>query len=343
MANYTTAALATAQAKLMGKFQAGELRYRDPVTFKQYIRSTNIMMPDLEAIKKSSQRTVNAFYFERQSRSLTTGITYNHTGTKGSVGTLTPSWTVYSDKFKQALKQANNNLYQLQEMANNEVENLVKNFAEGLESQAVTHAFNNRSGVNDASAEGSFNDTQDVFEIFTSKEKRGAQIAQSVMDENDFAGPYIVLCDPIAFNKFMYYSQQGSQNSENLQFQFDNMQFVRSNGLYSKFSGLGTPYTDGAFIVVPEGMLAALPWIEPQYRNAESTQQNRYSTLVNPIDGLTYGVHEYDERYDGSSEGGYNQDVKTEVEAHIQLALEHAPLSSGTPLLAMAFKEESTA
>ncbi len=341
MANYTTAALNAAQAKLMGKFQNGELRYRDPVTFKQFIRNSAIMMPGLEEIKKSSQRTVNAKYFERQSRSLSTGITYDHTGTKGSVGTLTPSWTVFSDDFKHSIKQANNNLYDLPTMIQNEVDNIVKNFAEGLETQAVNHSFSNRSTVNSAEAEGSFNSDQDVFEIFTSKEKRAAQIAQSVMDENDFAGPYVVLCDPIAFNKFMYYSQQGSQNSENLSFQFDNMTFVRSNGLYSKFAGLTTPYTSGTFIVVPEGMLAALPWIEPQYRNAEQTKENRYSTLLNPIDGLLYGVHEYDERYDGSSEGGYNQDVKTEVEVHIQLALEHAPLSSGTPLMAMSFVEQT--
>ena len=342
MANYVTAALETAQAKLMGKFQAGELRYRKPVTFMEYMKSAPIMMPNFEEIKRSAQRTLNAFYFERKSRSLGTGITYNHTGTKGSLGTLTPSWTVYNDKFKHSIKQSNNNLYELNRMIENEVEQVVKNFAEGYEDKAVNHAFNSRSTVNTAAAEGSFNSTQNVFEIFTSKEKRGPQIAQSVMDENKFSGPFTVFCDPVAFNKFQYYAQQGPANDENLQFQFDNMMFVRSVGLYSLFAGLGTPYTKGAFIVVPEGMIAALPWVEPQYRNAETTQVNRYSTLVDPIMGITHGVHEYDERYDGSSEGGYNQDVKTEVQVHSHLALDHAPLSSGTPLLAMAFKEQTT-
>ena len=63
-----------------------------------------------------------------------------------------------------------------------------------------------------------------------------------------------------------------------------------------------------------------------------------YGQILNPIDGLSYAVHTYRERADGSASGGYTQDVKIETELSLDIAYEHAPLSVAdeTPLLAFA-------
>ena len=69
MANFATAALVKAQAKLMGKFQAGELRFRDPAVHKLFLRNTTIMLPDYEALRTREDRVVETNYFLRTSRS----------------------------------------------------------------------------------------------------------------------------------------------------------------------------------------------------------------------------------------------------------------------------------
>jgi hypothetical protein len=61
-----------------------------------------------------------------------------------------------------------------------------------------------------------------------------------------------------------------------------------------------------------------------------------YGSIVNPVDGLSYAVHSYEERADATATNGYTQDVLTQYEISIDVALEHAPLSTAneTPLQA---------
>lgn len=345
MANYSNSVLATAQAKLMGKFQAGEMAYRDPVVLKAFLQSGPIMMPGYEEIKKSYNRTLEAYYNKRQSRSLGSTIDADSSGTRGDSGVLTPSWAFKADEFKYSLKQSNNNVFSLQEFVNNELENVLANFAEGLEGDASDFAFNNRATASNAVADLSFNETYDVHEIFTSKEKRAIQIIKGMMDENKFSGNYIVFADQIGFSKLEYYANQGGANSENLQFQFSGVNIIKSIEMYSLFTGANANYNKGGFVVVPMGMISALPWIEPQYREGKETLVQRYSTFSNPVDGINYGVQEYDDRSDESSSGGGKQDVATEVQVHTQIAFDHAPidrLSGLTPLNAVAFVEQTT-
>ena len=63
-----------------------------------------------------------------------------------------------------------------------------------------------------------------------------------------------------------------------------------------------------------------------------------YGSLANPVDGLQYGVHMYETRADGTAVNGYTQDVLTEVEVSIDIALEKAPLSvaGASPIHAFA-------
>ena len=158
MANRTTANLVKAQAKLLGKFQSNELRFRTPATFLEFIRQTPIMLPNYEELRKREDRVVETNYNARTSRALGTGgRTHNHTGSKGDTAVLTPSWVTRDDKFNMSLKQADNSIYSMQEQFEAELINVIGNFANGLETLAVNHIFNNRSQVNgDTSGEAGF-------------------------------------------------------------------------------------------------------------------------------------------------------------------------------------------
>lgn len=339
MANYTPSNLVAAQARLQGQFQNNELRFNTPATFLEFIRQSPIMIPNYEELRTREDRTVNTYFRDRTARALGTGRTHNHTGPKGDTTVFTPAWTTYNDEFSISLKQADNNIYTFQDMFNNEIENAVINFSEGMETNAVAHIFNNRSGVNiDASGEGSFNGAQDTYEITEATNgERAVQITKSVMKENKYRGPITIFCDTVAFNKFEKDANQGGGNSENLSFQFSGVRFVHSIELGALAAALGAPYVTGFWIAVPEGSLAALPWIPVQNRRGTVTKIQTYGTIINPIDGLTYAIHDYPVAEDGTATGGYTQDELTQFEISCDFALEDAPLNVATETVLQAF------
>ena len=65
MANFATAVLVKAQAKLTGAFQSEELRFRDPAVHKLFLRNTSIMMPDYQALRTREDRTVETNFVIR--------------------------------------------------------------------------------------------------------------------------------------------------------------------------------------------------------------------------------------------------------------------------------------
>lgn len=340
MANYTLANLVKAQAKLNGAFQNAEMRFRMPETFMTYVNGSSVLFPDLAQLRASEKRELEANYFKRTSRSLTNARSHNHTGNHGDSGVLTPSFTTYADKFALTLKQGNDSVYSAVEEYNDKIQNVVANFAEGLETVAVNHAFSNRSGVNSAIVEGSFDATNDVFEITDSTHgNRAIQITNIVMDINKYSKmPLVIVCDSVAFNKFQNLAAQGNQNATNTAFQFQGVKFVHAPELYALAVALDVTYTKGFWLAIPEGMIGALSWIPKENRMGVQTSVNMYGSLINPIDMLQYAVHMYETRADGSSLNGGTQDVTTEVQISIDIALEKAPLSvaGASPIFAFS-------
>jgi len=340
MANYDPSDLVKAQGKLIGMFQNSELRYRDPVTFTQILRESDIMFPNYQELRTREDRPIDAYFRTRTSRALGTGgRTHNHTGSKGDTSVLIPSWTTYDDDFSLSLKQGDNNVYSNAEMLANEYENVVANFAEGMETAAVNFLFNGRSGVNVSTAEGTFDAADDVFQITESTNgDRAIQITKGVMHENKYGSRLTVYCDTVAFNKFGYQANQGNANNQNLSFQFGGVNFVHSVELGALAAGLTTPITKGFWITVEEGNVGALPWIPKQNRQGVVVEPiSRYGTLMNPVDGLTYANHTYSIAEDGTATNGYTQDVLTQFELSIDMAFEAAPLTTANETVIQAF------
>lgn len=339
MANFSTASLVKAQTKLFGAFQNNELRFRTPEVHKLFLQNSSIMLPDYEEVKTRDDRTVETNYLTRTARALGSARTHNHTGAQGDSAVMTPSWSTYSDGFVSTLKEADNKVYGLEELHMSKMQNVIANFAEGLETAAGAYLFSNRSGVNGATVEGTFDATDDTFEITESTNgDRAIQITKMVMDINKYQGiDYDIVCDSIAYNKFAYQAAQGISNATNTSFQFGGVSFIHDPELSARAAGLVSAYSKGYWIVVPRGSVAALPWIPIQNRMGIDTKENMYGQIQNPIDMLSYAVHSYEERVDGTSLGGYTQDLKVETQISIDLAYTHAPLSTATESSLMAF------
>lgn len=341
MANYIPSNLVKAQAKLIDKFQSSELRFRNPATYLAIKAVSNIMFPNYEQLRTREDRTIETNFFKRSARALGTGgRTHNHTGSTGDTSTLTPTWAVYDEKFSMSLKQADNNLYNAQEQMNHEVGEVIANFMEGYETAATSYLFANRTGVNVATAGGTFDAVDDVYEIPVADENTAILTTEIAMDANKYPKGATVFCDSISYKKFLFQMNQAGGNSSNLAFQFEmnGMIFVHSIGLGTLAAGLVSAYSKGFWIVVPNGTVAVLPWIPRQNVVGVSTKENEYTSILNPIDGENYAVHSYETRFDGTSVNGYTQDVLTQYQFSQDLAFCKAPLSvaNETPIFAFA-------
>ena len=334
---YTNSDLSTAQAKLTQKFASGELRAPNNATVLAYLKSTEIMVPSYQELRTREDRATNTYFINRALRSAGSARAHNHTGTHGTSTLFTPTWATASDKFAISLKQGDKNIFSRQEMLMSELYNVQLNLIKDLESKAVNHLFANRTGVNVATVEGTFNATNDVFEVDSSaNENRFQQIIDSVLTLNDWSTGHTYFCDTVAFNKLRYQAAQGAQNATNLSFQFLGETYVHSHGLSAKADTLS--YTKGFVVAVPDGMIAALPWIPVQNRTGVETKIQSYASIMNPFDGLDYAIHTYSTAADGTSVGGYTQDEITQFEVSIDMSFDSAPLSTAdeTPLYAFA-------
>ena len=337
MANRSTANLVKAQARLLGAFQSSELRFRFPATYLALKAMSPVMFPNYSELRVREDRTVETNFAARSSRSLGSARTHNHTGVKGDTATLTPTWASYTDKFNMSLKQADNSLYNADEQMFQEISNVVANFMEGYETAATAYLFNNRSGVNVATAYGSFDSTNDVFEIQAADQDTAIQITKIAMDANKYVGSMKVFCDSVAYAKFEKQAAQGVSNATNLSFQFNGVTFVHSVGLGALAVALDAGYNKGFWIVVPDGTVATLPWIPVQNRQGVSTKVADFSSLLNPVDGEAYGIHTYETGADDSANNGYTQDVVTQYEVSQDLAFVKAPLTTAGETTIQAF------
>jgi hypothetical protein len=334
---FTVSDLTAAQARLIAGFQKGEFRTPNNGTFLQYKRNAEIMTPTFNTLRTREDRVLNVYYINRAKRAVGTGRSHNHTGVSGTSGVLTPTWTTINDGFSQTLKQADKNVMEKAEMLASEILNVQMNLITDLEQKAVDHLFANRSGVNVATVEGSFNATKDAFEVTESTNgNRFAQIIDSVMMLNDWTGSKIYFCDTVAYNKFLFQAAQGAQNATNLSFQFLGNLYIHSYKL--SVSAATLSYTKGFVVCVQDGLIAGLDSIPMQNRQGVVTRLQTYTSILNPLDGINYALHMYEQAANGTSVGGYTQDEITQFEVSLDVAFEKAPLSTAneTPLQAFA-------
>lgn len=340
MANKTIANKSTAQAVMLGAFQAKELRYRNPVTYLAMQLSSAIMFQNYPALRLREDRAIDVNFKLRSARALgVAGRIHNHTGVKGDTSKLTPSWTTHDDVFNISVTQANNSMYSLQEQLNDEFQQVASNFAEGCETLAVAHVFASRSGVNVSTAEGTYDAVDDVFEITDATNgDRAMQIAKTNMHINKYSQSNLVaFCDTVSYNKFLFNAAQGASNSTNLSFQFQGVTYIHSVELGALGAGLVSAYSKGFWIMAEMGTFGVLPWIRKENREGKMTKVNEWSSFYSPITEDVIALHSFETLADDSANNGSTQDVVTQYQASIDLAFVNAPLATANEEVFQAF------
>lgn len=334
MANFSTSNLLTAQAMLQDRYKAPEARFKASPVMTLGLSNRSILIPSHETIRTREDRTVEAHLLARSKRSAGSARAYNHTGSRGDTIKQTLSWTTYSDTFSISIKQMDNNLFDFNTTLAQQIDNSLKNILEAAETAIVTALLADKTGVNGATVNGSFNGTNDTFEI--GSQERFYQYLKSMMRQNDYNTQYDVIANSIAFANAEYQAAQGAGNSSNTNFQFNGMNIVESYELAD------ANYSADLVLCMPQGSFAVLPWIPKQNRMG-SGDYNSYTggfgSFTDPYGlGLEIALHGYSQRADTSSSNGNVQDVLMEFELSVDLAAPVSPLSTAneTPVFQAA-------
>ena len=338
MANLTPTNLKIAQSKLTGKFASNEMRLISANTYLSIIGLTQFMLPNYLELRKREDRDIELSLLTRQKRTVATGRTHNHTGSRGDSSTVTPTWSTSADTFSMSLKQYDNNQYSMQEGLNNLFENSYINVIESLEDDAQDFIFGDRTGVDvSVGGGGTFDGTDNVYNYAAADVDTVIQKTKTVMEENGYRSGMTLFCDSIAFDLFRFQAFQGAGNDTNLSFQHDGINFVRSIGLASKFAALAGTYATGVWIATPNDSLGAMPWIPIQNREGKETRLQTYSSGVSPYDGVPYAVHFYETKGDYTGSNGYTQDEATQMEISLDMSFVSSPITVSNETSLFAF------
>lgn len=324
MANYAASVLAEAQLILNERYASAEKRLKAPGVLGSFMKNTDLAIPNVGTLRTKEERAEKAYFNNRSKRANTASRTFDHAGVVGDSTAVTLAWATYGDKFKTSLKRSDNNVFADAEIMANEMDNAFKNIYESMDAAALAYLGTNKTTVNAATKNGTFNATFDAFEIATANIARFIQHAKSMAKQNYYGGAAELILDPILFLEAEHYLQQGGSNATKTDYQ------RLGANLWEAITLSDANYLVGAGYIIPEGTIGMVDWIPSQNRNGQGNFESvlgGYGSIVDPISGLTMALHGYATRADTSAAGGDTQDVVNEWEISTDISFNNAPLS----------------
>lgn len=327
MANFTPSNLVAAQALFSERFQAGEWRLPDSVALRSAIMG-GIANPELAAIRTREDRTVYAYFPIRQAATNGTARAHAHTGARGDSAAATLSWSTFSEPFSVSIKQGDNNVMSLMEMYAAAQRNAALNLLARLDAAFVAALVADKTQVNAGGGNGTFNATDDVYEVPALEKDYFFQNAKATMEYNLFGGQIFGVIDDKAKILAQRLGAQGAANAINTVFQFAGMELFPTTRAV-----LGTGYL-GSGVFFEAGLAAFIPWIPVQNRKALDpvgalSYNGDWGQITIPGIDIPFAVHSYAVRADNSSaNNGQTQDLTINVELSIDMAYVSAPLSA---------------
>ena len=327
MANNAYSLLTTAQAKLTTKFADPEMRHKDYAITRILLQNAAIMVPDLDTLKTSDQRTVEAYAFTKPASDAVT--TRHATGAAtasafGDTQKITPSWVTRGQLFKASLKMADRNFMAAADMLANRMEAAWIHLLDVIEALNAAYLSTNKSQVQAAvdGELGAWDGTNFAWQVNNDNKAWFFQYVQSMMAINNYGGMMDFIADPVAFALSQQLAAQGSANSTNTQFTIGDLKVAQSTALapVSGYQGYG--------YIIPEGTVGLLTWIPPENRANKVTRLQTYTNMMDPFGlGIQGALHIYEAKADNSNNGGELQDENIYYELTVDLAGVKAPLS----------------
>lgn len=327
MANNAYSLLVTAQALLGDKFANPEMRHKDYAITRILLQNSNIMLPNIQELKTSDQRPVEAYAFIKPTSDPVT--TRHATGAAtasafGDTQKITPSWVTRGQLFKASMKMADRNFMSAAQMLANRMEAAWIHLLNVIETLNAAYLATNKSQVQAASDGelGTWDGTNFVWQVNDTNKQWFFQYIQSMMAVNNYAGMLDFIADPVAFAISQQLAAQGSGNSTNTQFTIGDLNIAQSTSLapVSGYKGYG--------YLIPPGTIGLMTWIPRENREGKVTRLQTYTNMMDPFGlGIQAALHIYEAKADNSNLGGELQDENVEYELTVDLSSVKAPLS----------------
>jgi hypothetical protein len=339
MADYAASVFAKAQTILNERFQAAEMRQKPSAVLMTLLKNTNFLIPDIRGLRDREDRATKTYLKNRASRALTNSRTASRSGAVADSTEVDIAFTTYTDGFATSLKRGDNNMFNDATQLAHEMENSIINLHEGIETALVTWLDANKTTASNppsgALKRATFNGTNDVYEIAGADSDEYWHIMKSIFRQEKYSvGTLDVVTDSLLASTGEFSSQQGQGNSTNLGFQFSGLSVMESIEVND------SNYANGISFAMPTGMTGIIDWIPKQNRQGKGdfdSYLGGFSTMTDPMTGLTFAVHGYTERADTSATNGNTQDEVTQWEISVDLSPQKAPLTAAgeSPIFAI--------
>lgn len=327
MANYAASVLAEAKLILAKRYAAPEKRLKVSGVVGSFLKNSQLAIPNLGTLRASESRAEKGYFMTRQKRAATGTRTFNHTGTVGDSMEVAFTWQTFKDVAQTSLKRAENQLFNDAELLANELDNIFKNIHEEMDATALAYLATNKTAVNTATKNGSWNALNGTWEVASANISRFLQLGKSMLRQNYYKSAFDAILDPVLYVEAEYAAAQGGGNATNYGFQFGGASILEAVDLAD------ANYLAGMGFIIPEGTIGAVDWIPSKNRQGKGDYESvlgGYGTIQDPITGLTFAVHAYSQRADTSASGGNAQDVVTEWEVSVDMSFNHSPNSVAT-------------
>ncbi|MDI6033989.1 hypothetical protein QLS91_12985 [Flavobacterium sp. LB2P84] len=325
MANYITSLLLDFQTKAGGVFKDTEMREKQSQLLSLFMKNPTSVIPDYDKLKTSDQRAGAVYLLKRTMETLGTNRAALHAGNFGDSFKKDLTWKTYSRPFKLSMKAGDRNIFDNPERFNNEMKNAVLDIHAGIDADiAAFLALQKTQLAKSPVGKAIWNGTTFVYEVANAEKEYYFQVLKSAMSANGHRGALDLVSDSIQKMEAERLFTNGTTNAKNTAFQASNLTIYEDHNLAdAAYKGLS--------YAIPEGAVAALPWIPMANRTNQGDENGATGLLTSFADplgtGLTFALSMYKKRADTNTTGGEYQDFITEFEVSIDMAYVTAPLS----------------
>lgn len=361
MANYVASNLVAAQAKFAATFNAAEVRRKQNPALALALKNLTATIPTQQELRKREDRAVSAYLPKKILPGLGTTRAARPTGNVGDSVAVAFTWQSVVETFSISFKQGDTNIFDFQAMLQNQIMQAVMNIHSRIGTILLNYLYTTRNQIQTipytaAAIQGvATNAGTFAYEVNGSDRNYFFQKLANVMTQLNYIGGLDVIADPNAFVLAQQLRAQGSQNANNLGFQFDR---ISTLAMTNEVIDAAYP-TFGSALAMPEGTYALLPWIPKQNREGagdydeyvggwgtfqdpfgltiDELQMDATGKMVSVANPLTYSVYAYSQASDNGANNGQTQDRVTVFEFSLDFAPTLAPLSGANESVVSEF------
>lgn len=278
--------------------------------YKAFVDNTSLLIPaaELESAKTSSSRVTKIPVLNKIDFTIGNERACTPSDTPVVSAFVQPSYTTYKFGFHMTESWNVDNYITYQREFSSKLLQGLKKFGETIDGDALTFL---DSGATQVNASGLFGGiVGDTVSVPAVDKEEFYKSIPAIMRRNDLSGNLVLdIANPEAQIMYDSIARQGAGNAVNTAYQISNFAPYRSNTIDPSVGISELHY------LVPQGHLATLSWIPYEFKVGKGEGDNVWTSIVDPIFGLQWGVRYVYECADLSAvSGGYADQTTAFVE-----------------------------